>query len=403
MASVSYLALDEAGREVRGSVDATDRSAAAALLRGRGLFPLKLREEVGAARAEAAGGRPFAWVPRLVTTSDQVLFLGQLALMLRSGLTLLQALEGLAHTGSRRALREAATRLSASVQGGSSFSLALEQERSFPSFVAHLVRTAEATGELELACTRAADYLDRRAALRYQLLNALFYPGIVVLAASAVFWFMTTSVVPKFAAFLAGRGRELPASTRALMDLSAFLEAHGATVVCALLAACGALALVWRTERGRGGIDRVLIRVPGVALVLRTAAMAHLGHTLGMLLRSGLPLLEALRVLAGTFGHRGYRAVVSRAAERVVQGSSLAQSLEHPTVTPLCRQVVAVGERTGSLDSVLEGLGQFYEGRLQRLLKLLSGLVEPVVIVLVGGMVGFVYVSFFQALFALAR
>lgn len=401
MASVAYLALDETGREVSGTVEAAHRGAAAAALRGRGLFPLEL-QEVGA----AAGPNPGAGLDLsfgLLTSGDRVLFLKQLGLMLRSGLTLLQGLDTLARTSQRRGLRDVAQRLSSAVQAGTPFSNAIEEQRAFPPLVAQLVRTAEATGELEVACARAADYIDRRAALLYQLLSALCYPALVLLGAVGVFWFMTTEVVPKFAAFLAGRGRALPWSTQQLMDLSAFLVAHGAAVLYGVAAAAAALALLWRTERGRALLDRVLVRVPGLGHLLRTAAMAHLGYTLGMLLRSGLPLLEALQVVSRSFSNRGYRAVFARAAEGVVNGSSLAESVAHPTVTPLIQQLVGIGERSGSLDDVLEEAGRFYEERLQRLLRLLSGLVEPVVIVLVGGMVGFVYISFFQALFSLAR
>ncbi|HBP18478.1 MAG TPA: hypothetical protein DEA08_11935 [Planctomycetes bacterium] len=400
MASVAYLALDESGREVSGTVEAPHRGAAAAQLRGQGLFPLEL-QELGSSGSDEREGLDLSC--GFSTSGDRVLFLKQLGLMLRSGLTLLQGLDALARTGQRRGLREVAQRLSAAVQAGTPFSSALERERAFPALVAQLVRTAEATGELEVACQRAADYIDRRAALVYQLLSALCYPALVLLGACGVFWFMTTEVVPKFAAFLAGRGRTLPWTTQQLMDLSAFLVAHGATVLYGIAAALAALVLLWRTERGRAVLDRLLVRVPGLGHLLRTAAMAHLGHTLGMLLRSGLPLLEALRVLADSCGNRGYRAVFERAAERVVHGSSLAESVAHPTVTPLIQQLVGIGERSGSLDDVLEEAGRFYEERLQRLLRVLSGLVEPVVIVLVGGMVGFVYISFFQALFSLAR
>jgi len=400
MPQVSYLALDEAGREVRGDVEAVHRGAAASLLRARGLRPLELNERSPSQPRELAAR---VRLPSFVSTGDRVQFLRQIALMLRSGLTLLESLEALSQTNSSSALRKVARRLSARVQAGTPLSGALERERTFPSLVAHLVRTAEATGELEGACQRAAEFLESRAALRYQLMSSLFYPGIVLAGAVGVFWFMTTQVVPKFAAFLAGRGRALPWTTQTLMDLSAWLVAHGASLLYGSGALVAALILVWRTERGRTLVDRVTIRTPGLALILRTASMAHLGQTLAMLLGSGLPLLEALRVAASTFGHRGYRAILSRAAERVVHGASLAQSLEHPTVTPLFLHLVAIGERTGALDGVLSEVGEHYQGRLQRLLRVMSGLVEPVVIVIVGGMVGFVYVSFFQALFSLAR
>ena len=401
MAQIAYLALDDAGREVRGGIEAADRPGAAALLRGRGLFPLELREDAPrAAAGPAAGG----WsLPALVTSGDLALFLSQMALMLRTGLTILQSLETLARRGSRRALRQAAARLSRAVQAGSPLSAALAQERLFPPLVHHLVRTAEATGELEQAFTRSAEFIERRAALRFQLITTLIYPSIVVLLASGVFVFLTTSVVPKMARFFAGRGRSLPWSTQKLMDLSELMQRHGLTLLGVLGALVGSALLAYRTERGRYLLDRASLRVPGLALLLRTAAMAHLGRTLSLLLRSGLPLLESLRVLSGSFAHRAYRALISRCAERVIQGETLAGSLaQDGAVTPLCLQVVAVGEQSGSLDQVLGELGEFYEQRLQRLLSIASSLVEPAILIALGGMVGFVYISFFQAVFQLA-
>lgn len=396
---IAYVALDEAGREVRGGIDAADQAGAAAQLRGRGLFPLELREEAVRASAAASQAGGFAL---FVTSGSLVLFLSQMSLMLRTGLTILQALETISLRGSSRALRDVATRLSRAVQSGQPLSAAIAQERVFPPMVAPLVRTAEATGELEQAFERAAAFIDRRATLRFQLITTLIYPAVVVLVASGVFIFLTTSVVPKMARFFAGRGRSLPWSTQKLMDLSEFLQRYGLTLVGAFVGVLAALLLAYRTERGRLALDRLSLRIPGLALVLRTACMAHLGSTLSLLLKSGLPLLEALRILSGSFAHRAYRAIVSRAAERVIQGGTLATSLDDRAVTPLCLQVVAVGEQSGSLDTVLAELGQFYELRLQRVLKLVSNLVEPAILISLGVMVGFVYISFFQAVFALA-
>lgn len=398
---IAYVALDEAGREVRGGVDAPDPAGAAAQLRGRGLFPLELREEAPRAATLAADGAGGGW-SLFVSSGDLVLFLSQMALMLRTGLTILQALETMAQRGSKRALRSVATRLSRAVQAGQPLSQAIAQERVFPPLVAPLVRTAEATGELEQAFERAAAFIDRRATLRFQLITTLIYPTVVVLVASGVFVFLTTSVVPKMARFFAGRGRALPWSTQVLMDISEALQKYGLTALGALTALLFALALAYRSESGRSLLDRASLRVPGLAVILRTAAMAHLGTTLSLLLRSGLPLLEALRVLSGAFAHRAYRELIGRAAERVIQGGTLAQSLSDRAVTPLCLQVVAVGEQSGSLDHVLGELGQFYELRLQRLLRLVSSLVEPAILITLGAMVGFVYISFFQAVFQLA-
>lgn len=404
---VAYVALDEQGREVQGGIEAADVASAAAALRGQGLFPV----ELGAARAARAASTPGApstsgarsWLPSFVRTADVVLFLSELGLMLRTGLTLLQSLDTLGEVLESRALRACAGRLSSAVQLGRTLSSALEDERAiFPPVVAHLVRMAEATGELDQAFARASEYLERRAALRAQVISSLLYPAIVIVVSAGVFWFLTTRIVPKFAKFLERRQGALPWTTQLLMDISGWVQAWGPTAMLVLALAALALLVARRTPAGRAAIDRTLLRIPLLGGVTRTAAMAHLGRTLGLLLQSGLPLHESLTILGASFDNVSYREHVARARERVVQGTSLARSLQGPLVTPLCTQVIGVGETSGALDEVLGELGTFYDRRLQARLRTLSALVEPAILLLVGGMVGFVYMSFFQAIFRLA-
>lgn len=395
---LDYLAIDGGGREVRGRVEAADAAGGAASLRAQGLFPLELTPARGGAATETPG-----WTPTYVRSADVVLFLSQLALMLRTGLTLLRALETLEASASRKGLQRVARRLAQAVSAGRSLSQALEAEHALiPPIAVHLVRTAEATGELAEALDRSSGYIERRAALQGQLLTSLAYPAVVILVAGGTFWFLTTSVLPKFVSFLASRGGVLPWSTQRLMDVSAFMVAWGTTAVTAAGALLVALLLLRRTRGGRRVMDRGVLSLPVVGGLLRTAAQAHLGRTLGLLLRSGLPLVESLRLLGESFSNRCYADLVAAARERVVQGLALATSLEHPVVAPMTMQVVRVGEETGALDDVLLQLGEFHDQRLQAHVRALSSMVEPVIIVVVGGMVGFVYISFFQALFSLA-
>lgn len=397
---IAYVALDPGGQRIEGSLETSDRTSAANDLRGRGLFPVELREGgAGSSGSGSESGFSLSWT----RTSDKVLFLKQLALMLRTGLTLLQALDTLGARSSKRGLRRTAARLSHAVQAGESLSSALALEsRLFPPLVEQLVRAAEATGELEQALVRAAEHLERRAALRAQLLTSMLYPALVILVTGGVFWLLTTQVVPKLARFLSQRQVALPWTTRTLMDVSAFLQTHGSSLVLAFAGLLAALAFARRTRRGRAVLDRAVLAVPLIGGLIRTAAQAHLSRTLSMLLRSGVPLLESLRILADSFQNQCYVRALERAQERIVRGASLATSLEGHTVSPLYLQVVAVGEETGALDQALEELASFYEERLQQAIRTLASLFEPAVILMVGGVVGFVYLSFFQAIFLLA-
>src|SRR5690606_22297801 len=184
----------------------------------------------------------------------------------------------------------------------------------------------------------------RRAALRAQLVTSLTYPAIVVLAATGVFWFLTTQVVPKFATFLAQRRVALPWTTQRLMDLSGFLTNYGPALLWALAGLIAGLAVAWRTEGGRRALERCALAIPGVGGVLEAAAMVHITRTLGLLLKSGLPLLEALQTLSTSATLRCYGDVLARARERVVAGATLAASLQDRLIPPLGLQVVAVGE-----------------------------------------------------------
>ncbi|MCA8926096.1 MAG: type II secretion system F family protein [Planctomycetes bacterium] len=400
MLSWSYLAIDEEGREVQGVLEAPSPATGAARLRGQGLFPVELSPGRGAATSPAprAPSRRGGWV----RTADLTLFCSQLALMLRAGLTLLQSLDTQAQRSARPALRATAARLGAAVQTGENLSDALERERHFPPFVAQLLRTAEATGELEEAFERAAEHLERQAALRYQVASSLLYPAIVLLAAGGVFWFMTVKVIPKFVHFLAARRAALPWTTQLLMDVSRVLSTYGGWILGGVALAGLAFALAYRTPRGRLWIDRAALRLPGLGGVFSAAGLAHLSRTLALLLRSGVPLVQSLALTSESCPNRSHREAIARAREEVLRGGALAESLEGSSVSPLALQVIAVGESSGSLEDVLAELATYYEARLKRLLTTIGSLVEPAILVIVGTLVGFVYISFFQAVFALA-
>ncbi|RMG16945.1 MAG: type II secretion system F family protein [Planctomycetota bacterium] len=394
-----YLALDAAGRERRGVVEARDPADAATRLRKRGLHPVELTSVAAPRRAAGVRSGGELWL----RSGDKVLFLSQLALMLRSGLTLLHALDALAERAERAALRALAGRLRDAVVRGQALSEALASERLFPPLLAHLVRTAESTGRLDEALRRAAESIERRAALRFQVLTSLTYPAIVLLVSGGVFWFLTARVVPRIARFLAGRGVELPWTTALLVDISEVVTGYGPWITGACAAACVTLLCAYRTRRGRFLLDGATLRVPLVGGVLRAASLAHFGRTLSVLLRSGLPMLQALEALGPTVRNQSVARSLARAAEAVRRGASLSAALAGPGLTPLAEQVIAVGERTGALDDVLEELAAHYEVLVQRRLKTLASLVEPALLLVVGGLVGLVYISFFHAVFQLAR
>lgn len=413
MPHFQYVALNEQGRELQGSLEAADARTAAASLRGRTLFVMQLTERNGAAPSVGTAATKLLDAPvslkqladhlQPIKARDRVFFFQQMALMLRTGLTLLQALDVCRQQTSDVRFAATISRMSTAIQSGKSFSqaLALEQ-RHFPVIVIHLIESAEASGELDTILDQVALYLERKAQLRMTLLTSITYPCIVLLVSIGVATFLVVKVIPKFAAFFTRRQAALPWSTQMLLNVSGFVQHYGLFLAVLLGAIAFGLAAAYTTDRGRRTVDHAALRVPVVGNLLRAGAMAQFGSTLSMLLRSGVTLLESLRLTSGVVGNRAIAECVDRAASRVLEGRDLATSLKQPFIPVLVSQVAAVGERTGALDRVLGELGQFYDRELQSRIARMAALFEPVMILIIGGMVGFVYFAFFQAVFQVA-
>jgi type II secretory pathway component PulF len=402
MAMFSYVARNSAGRAQRGTQEAPSAAALVNLLRERGWLILEVQAAQGPA---SSGGRsllnPLNWLP--VRSVDIELALQQLAVMLRSGLTLLAALKTIAEYARSRAMRFVWEDVAEKIQRGSSLGDAMAQQRCFTHMVVELVRVGEQTGILEKVVLRAGEALERRRLLRNQVLNAMFYPTVVFFAAIGTAVFMVVSLIPKLQVFLTAIGRKLPPMTQRLLDISTFVQAYGiiiATVVVALTATVIALYFVPAT---RLIMDRLFLRLPVVGALLRLSVTVQVAHGLAVLLESGITLVNGLQTVERQQRNRWAAGRIADARLSVLRGGNLAEPLGVGGVfMPMLSRMVAVGEASGTLDEVLAEVARFHENRLQATIRWLSTIIEPVIVVVVGGIVGFVYISFFLALFAAA-
>jgi type IV pilus assembly protein PilC len=412
MPAFQYTALRSGGRKVSGTVEATDSSAAAAVLREQGNFILELnanrtaaaRAAEGATEANGTGGVDITLRGLMpIRARDTVFVFQQLALMLRSGLTLLQSLQVCRDQCSHPRLARVLERLANAVRTGSSLSQAMGAEgRVFSQVAVQLVRTAEATGELDTTLERIAEQLDRKLDLQNSLLTSLVYPTIVMLSAIGVVIFLAVYAIPRFQRFLANRNVALPATTQAMMDVVGFLRDNGIAVLAGAGAVSGIVLAVYLTATGRRRFHALFLRLPVVGKLLTSAAMAQLGRTLSALLRSGVTVLEGLRIVKDSTGNRALAAHLEGAADRVLRGQTVSQALRGRLVPRLVSEVVHTGEMSGSLDTVCDELGSYYTRDLEKRIRRLTALFEPAMILVVGGIVGFVYFSFFQVLFQLS-
>jgi type IV pilus assembly protein PilC len=225
----------------------------------------------------------------------------------------------------------------------------------------------------------------------------------VVVAAIGVTAFMLVSVIPKLQVFLSALGRKLPAMTQMLVDMSEFIQVYFTYCLGGLAVLTGLGASIYSWPPGREWIDRALLRVPIIGVLIRLSATATFSRSLGILIRSGITLLEGLRTVEHLHRNRHLALQVASARDSVMQGGTLAEPLRVPMAfMPMLAAMVAVGESTGTLDDVLDEVARFHESQLQVAIRRFSVIIEPVIIVVVGGIVGFVYISFFVALFSTA-
>ncbi|MCH2172865.1 type II secretion system F family protein [Myxococcota bacterium] len=403
MAFFRYVALDENGAEREGTVEASASRDAATVVRAQGLRMMRITEIT---RAESSGfaSRQYSISDFLpISLADRVQFFQQMALMLRSGLSVLQALEVARELTIATRLKRSISRVAEEIKGGAGFSAAMEAQGSvFPLLATQLIRSAESSGELDTVLERIADHLEQKATTRRNLITSLVYPGVVVLVSIGVAFFLLTSVVPKFAAFFERSNKTLPPLTQALVDWSSALAV--ASPYIGAVSAVGMVVIFYSYSRpqGRIFIDRFLLKIPIVGPVLMRSSLAQLTWALAMLLRSGVSILDSLRVGTGVVSNKAIESALELATEDLLAGRDFASSINRRPLPSLVIRLSAVGERAGSLEQVMQELGDHYDQELQASIKRMSNLIEPVLMLIIGSMVGFVYFAFFQAVIALA-
>jgi type IV pilus assembly protein PilC len=400
----SFVGRDKAGRPQRGTQEAPSAAALVDALRQRGWLVMDVRATDTAKSAEVgflAKLNPLYWLgPRSL---DVEMSLQQMAVMLRSGLTLLATLKTMAEHAQRPSMRRVWDEVATRIQQGSSLAEAMSTHSCFGHMVTQLVRVGEQTGTLDKVVGRAAETLERRRLLRTHLLTAMSYPAIVLVAAIGVTVFMIVKVIPALRIFLQAIGRRLPPITQLLLDISDFVQVYGLRIGIGLLAVLGAIIACYLWPPGRMAMDRYSLRVPLIGRMLRLAGTAQFAHGLATLLDSGITLVEGLRTVELMHRNRYFALQVARARDGVIRGSGLAEPLgASGAFLPMLPRMVAVGETAGTLDDVLNEVARFHEMQLQSAIRRFSTFIEPVMVVVVGGIVGFVYIAFFVAMFSAA-
>lgn len=388
MSAFDFVGVDAHGKRHKGVMDADSPRHARQLLRDKGWVPIDIMP--ARERTTNSSGIPsFSFLRPTLGAQDLAMITRQLSTLVQAGLTIDEALRSVAQQNEKPTNQRLLTAVRARVLEGFSLAQALADfPQAFPSLYRSTVAAGERAGHLDLVLSRLADYTESRYDTRRKVQGALIYPAILTVLSLIIVVGMLTYVVPDIAKVFINQGQQLPLITRMLMATSDGLQAHIGTIVLLLLAAGWIFWRLLQKETFRFRWHRFMLRLPVVGKLVRDAQSARFVSTLGILTRSGVPLVDALRISADVVDNLPMRAAVSQAADRVTEGGRLAPALDQSRLFPaMMTNMIASGEASGELDDMLYRTGQMQEKSLTGSIATLVGLFEPMMLLMMAGVV----------------
>ena len=378
-----------------GEIEAPDRSSAVGELRRRSILVTKISEKTAPKVSFKFGGK--------VKDKEMAIFTRQFSTMIDAGLPLVQCLNILAEQSESKALRGVTGQVARHVEAGSTLADALRRHpRTFDDLFTNLVEVGEAGGILDVVLQRLAAYIEKAAALKRKVKAAMVYPCAIIGVALLVVIFMLTFVIPTFAQMFKDLGADLPLPTKVVMWLSDFVRSYILLIIAGLIGCVMALRSYYRTENGRATIDALMLKLPVFGTLVRKVAVARFTRTLGTLVQSGVPILDGLRITARTAGNKVVEKAVLQCRAAVTEGKTLADPLRTSGVfPPMVTQMISVGEQTGALDAMLSKIADFYDDEVDTAVSTLTSLLEPIMIVFLGVVVGGLVVAMYLPIFRL--
>ncbi len=391
MAAYDYIALDARGREKKGVLEADTARLARSLLRQQSLTPLQIDESNGRVRANSAKGTK-ATAPTFrggIKTNDLALLTRQIATLVAAGTPLEEALSAVSRQTEKQRIQSLILSVRSKVLEGHSFAAALKDyPKVFPEIYQATVSAGEQSGHLDAVLERLADYTEERQVANATIKKALIYPSMLVVASILIVSFLLAYVVPQVVQVFEGMGQELPQLTQILLASSAFVREWGLVVAGTVFVGVVLFKRGMNNDGFKHRVHSLLLRIPLMSRLIRGFNTAQFAQTLSILAASGVPVLEALDIAAQVITNRPMRKAVDTAAAQVREGSSLSGSLERSGFfPPMLLHLIASGEASGQLDTMLDKAATHQERELNSVMSTFLGLFEPVVILIMGGVV----------------
>ncbi len=389
---------DKRGEKVKGETQASNVTMMKAELRRQGIQPRAVRKK--SALASLGRGR------KKITAGDIAVFSRQLATMMNAGVPLVQGLEIVGRGHENASMRELVLEIKTDVEGGTNLSDALgKHPRHFNELFCNLVEAGEAAGVLDTLLDKLATYLEKTESIKKKIKKALFYPTAVLVVAFAVTALLLYFVVPQFQSLFQGFGADLPVFTQLVVNLSNFVQSNGLIILVVLIALTVAfIEAKKRSPRFVHFLDRLALRLPVVGQILHKAAVARYARTLSTMFAAGVPLVEALDSVSGATGNYVYQQAVLEMKDQVASGQQLQTAMRLTNLFPnMVIQMTAIGEESGSLDSMLAKVADFYEEEVDNMIDSLSSLLEPLIMVVLGVLVGGLVVAMYLPIFQMGQ
>jgi len=382
---------------VTGQMEASTPQALAAQLREQRIMATSVREKPEPVRLKIPGfgGK--------VKDKELTVFTRQIATMINAGLPLVQSLEVLASQQPNKQFKKVLTKIREDVEGGSTFAASIKPHSAvFTSLYMSMVEAGEAGGFLDTVLNRLAGYIEKSMALRRKVKGAMIYPATIITVAVAVVIFLLIFVIPTFKTLFEGFGAALPLPTRIVLELSRLVKTHLLAGLGTLVGAIFGLRFYYRTEKGKKVIDSLLLRLPVIGQLIRKVSVAKFTRTLGTLVSSGVPILDGLNITARVAGNKVVEEAILKTRSSIAEGKTIADPLGASGIfPPMVVQMISVGEQTGALDSMLAKIADFYDAEVDQAVANLTTLLEPIMIVFLGVVVGGVIIAMYLPIFKL--
>ncbi len=412
MPTFQYEAMNSGGQVVKDTVDAGSSEEAIQKIRSMGRFPTKIKEQAGAsgksgkkkkasaaAAAAASSSGPSRRKVGRVPVKQLTQFTRQLSTLQDAGLPILRSLRILEEQQKPGMLRVAIRLVAEDVEAGASLSEAMGRHpKAFDRLYVNMIRAGELGGVLDLILNRLADFMEKAQALKRKIIGAMIYPIAVITFAVLIVSLLLMFVVPKFAKIFDDMGEKLPAVTKALLDLSQNMVEGGWIWIIAVPVGFVVITKLLRTtESGAYFLDRTKLSIPIMGQITGKSSVARFSRTLGTLLAAGVPILEALAITADTAGNEVYTRALRNVRDSIREGESIAKPLRQARVVdPMVVNMIDVGEETGELDKMLEKVADTYEEEVETLVAGMVSLLEPVMVIVLGAIVGFIVIALFM-------